>query len=275
MRLLTARERYKSGQTFRLIPLGDVHLGNANCDTKALWKTVLDIKQDKQARWIGMGDMVESIAPNDKRWSAGGIDEKIVNLASQDRIGDVYVEKVADILNHIADKCWAYGDGNHEDKFNAAYYTNLGVRILDQIGRPECYVGWSGITRVVFEHASGTQRTALYVYHSHGWQAGRKDGAKMNGLDDLMGYIDGCHIYLQGHSHARLIKTKTKLGWNPSFTRERAQTSFGAHTGSFLRTYQEGHSAYGERAGFPPVPIGRLEFQITPGRDGVSIRAVQ
>ena len=275
MRLLTARERYKSGQTFRLIPLGDVHLGNANCDTKALWKTVLDIKQDKQARWIGMGDMVESIAPNDKRWSAGGIDVKIVNLASQDRIGDVYVEKVADILNHIADKCWAYGDGNHEDKFNAAYYTNLGVRILDQIGRPECYVGWSGITRVVFEHASGTMRTALYVYHSHGYQAGRKDGAKVNGLDDLMGYIDGCHIYLQGHSHSRLVKTKTKLGWNPSFTRERAQTCFGAHTGSFLRTYQEGHSAYGERAGYPPVPIGPLEFLITPGRDGVAIKAIQ
>jgi hypothetical protein len=274
LRLITVQERYERGQTFRLVPLGDIHLGSANCDTKALWDAVLDIKADPMARWIGMGDMVESIAPNDKRWQAGGIDEKIVNLASQDRIGDVYVEKVADILSHIAGQCWAYGDGNHEAKFNSCYYTNLGVRVLDAIGRPECYVGWSGITRVVFQ-TRHRERTALYVYHSHGWQAGRKDGAKVNGLDDLMGNIDGCHIYLQGHSHSRLVKTKTKLGWNPSFTKERAFTCFGAHTGSFLRTYQEGHSAYGERAGYPPVPIGPLEFRVTPTKAGVRIKAVQ
>ncbi len=163
--------------------------------------------------------------------------------------------------------------GNHERAANDAYCTDLTVRILDRIGRPEAYCGWSGITRIVFAH--GEQRTALKVYHSHGHQAGRKDGAKVNGLDDLMGYIDGCHIYLQGHSHSRLIKTKTKLGTNPSFTREQAITCYGAHTGSFLRTYQEGHAAYGERAGYPPVPIGPVEFLITPGREGCEIKAVQ
>ncbi len=62
---------------------------------------------------------------------------------------------------------------------------------------------------------------------------------------------------------------------NPSFTKEQAFTCFGAHTGSFLRTYQEGTSSYAERAGYPPVPIGPLEFLIEPGRDGIEIRAVQ
>jgi len=274
VRLIIVHEPYQSGQTFRLVPLGDIHLGSANCDTKALWDAVLDIKTDPNARWIGMGDMIEAIGAKDPRFSSGGIDEKIVNLASLDRICDVYVEKASDILSHIADKCWSYGDGNHEQKANGFYATNLGVRILDRIGRSECYAGWSAMVDVRFEDDCN-HRCALKLYHSHGWQAGRKDGAKVNGLDDLMGHIDGCRIYLQGHSHSRLVKTKTKLGANPSFTKERAFTCYGAHTGSFLRTYQTGHSEYAERAGYPPVPIGPLEFLITPGRDGCDIRAVQ
>ena len=100
---------YAPGQTFRLVPLGDIHLGSANCDTGALWRTILDIKQDENARVIVMGDVIEAIGPKDKRWQSGGIDEKVVNLASIDRICDVQVEKAADILSHIADKIWAYG----------------------------------------------------------------------------------------------------------------------------------------------------------------------
>jgi len=273
VRLITVRESYEPGQVFRLVPLGDIHLGSANCDTKALWDTVLDIKADPNARVIIMGDVIEAIGAKDKRFQSGGIDEKIVNLASIDRIVDVQVEKAADILSHIAGQIWSYGMGNHEATANAAYCSDLSVRILERIGRPECYAGWSAMVRVVFQ--DGEHRSALRVYHQHGWQAGRKDGAKMNGLDDLMGYIDGCHIYLVGHSHSRLVKTKTKLGANPSFTKEQAITCFGAHTGSFLRTYQEGTVGYGERAGYPPVPIGPLEFLVKPSRAGIEIKAVQ
>ena len=175
--------------------------------------------------------------------------------------------------SHIAGQIWSYGMGNHEATANAAYCSDISVRILERIGRPECYAGWSAMVRIVFQ--DGEHRSALRVYHQHGYQAGRKDGAKVNGLDDLMGYIDGCHIYLVGHSHSRLVKTKTKLGANPSFTKEQAITCFGAHTGSFLRTYQEGTVGYGERAGYPPVPIGPLEFLVKPSRTGIEIKAVQ
>ena len=95
LRLQTRRIEYEPGDCYTLYPLGDVHFGSANCDVQAFDDVVMEIRQNPKALWIGMGDMVESIAPNDKRWHAGGVDEKVVNLASQDRIGDVYVEKLA------------------------------------------------------------------------------------------------------------------------------------------------------------------------------------
>ena len=52
MRLKTVRESCELGQTFRLIPLGDIHLGSANCDNGALFKVVDGIRADPNARWL-------------------------------------------------------------------------------------------------------------------------------------------------------------------------------------------------------------------------------
>jgi hypothetical protein len=275
MRLHTVRESCTLGQTFRLYPLGDIHLGSSNCDKTALFRVIDTIRADADARWIGMGDYVEWITPKDKRWHAGGIDQSIINMANLDRIGDAYVEKIATILRPIMDKCWAMGKGNHEGTFEREHHTNLTQRILqacDVTG--DLYTGWAAITRIVFED-SASHRSSVRIFHSHGWQAGRLSGAKINQLDHLMGWIDGCRIYLQGHSHDRVVKTKTKLDTNPSFTKLTAYDAFGAHTGSYLRTYQQDATGYGEEKGYPPVPIGPPTFTLTPTSEGVRVRSVQ
>ncbi len=260
---------------FRLIPLGDIHLGSANCDKGALFKVIDGIRADPNARWLGIGDYVEWITPKDKRWHAGGIDEAIVNLANIDRIGDAYVDVISTILGPIMDKCWGMGKGNHETTFEREHHTNLVQRILQQTGAPgSLYLGWASITRVQFEDAS-SHRSSIRIFASHGWQAGRMAGAKVNQLDHLMGWIDGCRIFLQGHSHDRVVKTKTVLGTNPSFTKLTATNSFGAHCGSYLRTYQQNATGYGEEKGYPPVPIGPVEFRLTPTHDGVLVESVQ
>lgn len=273
MRLKTIKEAYAPGQRFTLYPLGDCHLGSANSDRKKLARLVERIAADPTARWLGMGDIVEAIAPDDKRWAPDDLDED-VTLLRQKHIADYYVYKIAELFAPIIDKCWGVNDGNHEERFGARYYTGLNQRVLDKLGRPELYGEWSSITRVVFEDANN-HRTALKVYQQHGWQAGRKKGAKVNNLDDLMGYIEDCHIYLVAHSHERLITTKTKLGTNPTFTNLRAYDAYGAHTGSFLRTYQLGKVGYAERRSYPPTSLGPVWFHIDPTRDGVEVEGVQ
>jgi hypothetical protein len=275
MRLHTIRESCSLGQTFTLYPLGDIHLGSANCDKTALFRVIDEIRANPDARWLGVGDYVEWITPKDKRWHAGGIDQSIINMANLDRIGDAYVEKIATILAPIMDKCWGMGKGNHEGSFEREHHTNLTQRILQATGATgDLYTGWAAITRVVFEDAF-QHRSSVRIFHSHGWQAGRLSGAKINQLDHLMGWIDGCRIYLQGHSHDRVVKTKTKLDTNPSFTKLTAYDSFGAHTGSYLRTYQQNATGYGEEKGYPPVPIGPPTFTLTPTSEGVKVTSVQ
>jgi hypothetical protein len=275
LRLHTVREECGLNQTFHFYPLGDIHLGSANCDKGRLFEVVDAIRADVDARWIGMGDYVEWITPKDKRWHAGGIDEDIVNMANLDRIGDAYVDAVATILRPIMDKCWGMGKGNHEGTFEREHHTNLVQRILQAAGTPgDLYTGWAAITRVCFEDRNG-HRSSVRIFHSHGWQAGRMDGAKVNQLDHIMGWIDGCRIYLQGHSHSRVVKTKTKLDTNPSFTKLTAYDSYGAHTGSFLRTYQQDATCYGEEHGYPPTSLGPIRFNLTPTTEGVIVESIQ
>ena len=269
MRLHTRRIYYEAGTTYTLYPLGDVHFGSANCDTHAFDAAVMEIRQNPNALWIGMGDMVESIAPNDKRFTAGGIDEKVVNLASQDRIGDVYVEKLAAKLAPIADKLVVYGDGNHEAAFDKHYYTNLSVRVLDAIGRSDAYAGWSCITRLAFS-SSSSSRHAVRVFSSHGWQGGRMDGAKVNEVRRIMAYVDA-DIYLQGHSHSKFVIPQTRISVNPSWTKMTAKQVYVAHTGSFLRTLQHDRVGYAERFGYPPTTLGMVRFTIRPRNDSAPI----
>ncbi len=273
MRAITHRITYVSGQSFHLYPLGDVHFGSANCATDLFDAVIREIRDDPDALWIGMGDMIEAIAPNDKRWQAGGIDEKVVNLASQDRIGDVYVEKMGDKLKPIAAKCVSYASGNHEQVFDTRYYTNLSVRIMQEAGIPsDRYADWAALVRLSFEE--GNHRNTLRVFHSHGWQAGRMDGAKVNEVSRLMSYIDA-DIYLQGHSHARFVIPRSRMMVNQSWTKVTEQKVYVAHTGSFLKTFEQDAAGYAERAGYPPVSLGIVKFFLHPNQNhGVRIEAM-
>jgi hypothetical protein len=274
MRLNTARIPFVTGDEFVLYPIGDIHFGSANCDVKLLDEVIAEVRENPKALWIGMGDAVESIAPNDKRWHAGGVDERVVSLANQDRIGDVYVEKLAAKLRPIASQCIAYGDGNHEASFNKHYYTNLSVRVLDAIGRPDCYTEWSCLTRIVFGHATRDRSLPVRVFHSHGWQAGRQEGGKVNESRRLLAYIEA-DVYLSGHSHSKWVVPHTRLETDVRFTKLVAHEVYTAHTGSFLRTLQQDHVGYAESAGYPPTSTGVVKFVLKPEEDKVRISAVQ
>ena len=277
MRLNTVRLKVKSGQTITLYPLGDVHLGSANCDKQLFWHTVDEIRANPDARWLGMGDYCEWITPKDKRWQAGGIDEMIVNLASLDRIGDVYVEKMGSMLRPIIEKCWGMGDGNHEQHFADEHHTNLTQRIIQEAGGPGAlYLGWEALTRVAI--TVGNQHTALRILTAHGWQGGRMDGAKVNQMEKLLAWVDA-DIYLHGHSHSKFVVPVARLRTNPTFTKVAADECFVAHTGSFLRTYQQDAVGYGEKAGYPPTSLGVPYFLIAVKQGHkqieLDIRAVQ
>jgi hypothetical protein len=47
---------YRRPDKFYLYPLGDEHLGVVHCDEDLLGQKIDEIKREKNALWIGMGD---------------------------------------------------------------------------------------------------------------------------------------------------------------------------------------------------------------------------
>jgi calcineurin-like phosphoesterase family protein len=273
VRLRTVRIPYQSGDVFDLYPIGDIHYGSASCDVGLLDEVISEVRQNPKARWVGIGDYVEAIAPNDKRWHAGGVDKDVVSLDCEGKIGDAYVHKLATKLRPIADQCIAFGMGNHEEVFGRHYYTDLCERTLKEMGVPlDVYTGWACLTRIVFE--SRGRRVPIRIYHSHGWQGGRMDGAKVNQMQRLLAWVDA-DIYLHGHSHSRFVVPVDRLRTNQSFTKVKADRTYVAHTGSFLKTYQKDTISYAERAGYPPTSLGVVKFKLRPHDDGVEVEAIQ
>lgn len=266
MKLHTVRETYTPGDVFTLYPLGDIHLGSANCDRGLLRETIQEIAEDPNARWCGGGDYCEFIAPDDKRWHAGGIDENIVTLRALDKLGDVYVDLLIDLFRPIINKCWWFLYGNHEESFEHRHHTDICDRILKALGRPELQSGWSAITRVEFDDGNN-HRNAWRIFQAHGWQAGRLDGAKLNQCKLAISYIDA-DVLMWGHSHSRFMVPATRLETDAAFTKLIAHDIYVGHTGSFLRTYQQDATGYAERKGYPPTSLGPIKLRFRPGRDG-------
>ena len=282
MRLNTVRIPFKTGDQFTVYPIGDIHFGSANCDVKLLDEVIAEVRADPNARWIGMGDICEFIGPNDKRWDSGDIDKRVVSLDCEGHIGDTYVRKIAAKLKCIAGKCLAYGDGNHEQAWLKYNTSDMSWRILELMGlggddpekRPLIHTQWDCLTRIVFDHSTRDRSLAVRIFHGHGWQAGRQEGGKVNEVRRLMAYIEA-DIYLQGHSHSKWVVPQTRLETNGRFTKLVAHEVYTSHTGSFLRTLQQNHVGYSERAGYPPTSTGVVKFILKPEEDKVRIAAVQ
>ena len=60
------RVNYESKlETFTVVPIGDIHLGNEACDEKRLKETVKRIQEDDHCYCVGLGDYCEWINRKD------------------------------------------------------------------------------------------------------------------------------------------------------------------------------------------------------------------
>lgn len=274
MKLNRVHERYKPGDCFTLIPIGDIHYLSANCDRPLLKRVITEIKEDPNARWLGMGDYGEFITPKDPRWSAGGIDRELIDVGQVDEIGDLMIEHLAELFRPIIGKCWGMGRGNHELAYERHNGTNILKRLLRALDRDELDTGWACLTRVGFED-DHQHRNGWTIYHAHGWQSGRTKGAKVNQAEKMVGHCDA-DIYLHGHSHDRWVLPIARLRADQRHEKLIADDKFAGHTGCFLRTYQVDAEGYGEVAEYPPTSLGPIRLKFYPAQHGEKrLEAVQ
>jgi hypothetical protein len=212
MRVVLVKESDADGAGLRRIDLHhltDFHVGAPDFDEAELKRRVEMIAKDPYARWTMGGDAGDLIWHRDRRYSPTELHPRY-RLATS--IRDVSKEHLVEMLSPIADKCWAWADGNHERVVDEHYGGKFGVEVCCALGIEDKWVGYRGFVHVQF-NVTKTQRVGQLIDIQHGWQVGRGKGGPPSMAEREFSTTDA-DVLLRGHSHQPSSHTFVTLGVN-------------------------------------------------------------
>lgn len=242
-----------------IIPFGDVHVGANGCNKDYFLNTINWIKNKQNCYAVAMGDLVDCIIMNDKRFDIKGVDKDF--LPHLDNLPIAQMDWMKKALEPIKEKILCAIPGNHEDKFRVCHgvdvmyelHRDLGIDIGD----------YMTFLRIKFDN-SQFHTTPITLWLHHGWFAGRKMGGKINQLQDAAAnYI--ADIFLAAHSHDMSCTSTETLSMTTSGCIVKGKRLFG-NTGTFMETTTPGGTSYAEKKAYPISKIGTLRFDIYPQR---------
>ncbi len=252
--------RHSPTDKIDIYPLGDVHAGSIHCNEKAIKSKIQEIKDNPKAYWIGMGDMVDAITKNDKRFDIGGL----AKWVEPDNIIESQRRFIVDLFKPIAPRCLGYLTGNHEEVIHSSADNDISRNICKDLNVP--YAGYSCFINLHFRRNAGAGR--LFTIHAwHGSGAAQQEGARIMRLMRLVNDVRA-DIYLMGHLHAITKYNPDQLVCTQG--RIKSRKLIAVMTGSWLTTYTQPHedehlnSSYGEQKGYKPSRLGCPVIHIFP-----------
>jgi hypothetical protein len=254
---------YKYGDTIRLKPIFDVHLGNRFCDVKE-FKKYLTENDTPSTYFIGGGDLLDSIIVSDaKRY------RKSDDATDGDDIIDQQVNDMRDILLPYKDRILGLCAGNHEDVITKRCSTNPTKRLCEALDTQ--FLGYSCLFQLKMRDNGGRGRMVTIRLH-HGWGGGsRTRGANITKFERDMGKWDA-DIFLYGHVHQKQFDRMPRLGLSGSKLISKPQLL--AICGTYLKTYSDTcDPSWAETRGFPPVEMGGIVINIKPMKYGYDLWA--
>lgn len=285
MQIIKRVIEYNYKDKFTLYPLGDIHKGVIHCDEDLLEKTINEIKRDKFALWLGMGDYGDLVVPRDfKRW-----DGRILApwmTGHEDHIGATQLDSMAEQFSPIWNKCVGLIEGGHDDDIRKYNNYNFMYELMkrangvkeppfippqERVWEKVPYGGTQALINLSF-HRRNSNEVHDYIIHArHGEGHARTSGARALAVLRLSGTFINAQIVLMGHLHGqespdipeRLI---LKGGHIKSFE------TIACMTGAWLKAYMENVPAsYVERWGVSPSTLGCPKIIIEPSKDKMTL----
>lgn len=250
-----------------VIPLGDLHLGNAGCDIDKFKRQVNYIKSKSNCYWIGMGDYLDCINYTDKRFDPSIMPEPF--RSNLDNLLPFQVAYFIKLIKPIINKCIGLHRGNHEEKIRLRYHYDVMQEINRAFDFELKMLKDTAITRLKLCYENSNTVGMYEIFSTHGCAGGRKNGSKLNRLEDMIGYVDA-DIYLMGHSHVKTTSSRSVLYLDKN-KRIKHKKRVMAVTGCFLNGYKEGASSYVEKWGFPPCSTGCVKLMLKAPEGGKDI----
>ena len=267
--------------TFKLVYFSDLHWLAKACAEKEVLRTRDEILNDPFTFWIGGGDYGEFIGFGDaKRFDPDAVSER-VSVKDLGRLGKVTYTQIRDLFAPIKGKCLGLIVGNHEQQYmRRQQQEDLHGWLCTELGVAD--LGYSCFMDVVFQQTRGTAkgvtptlqpRSVGKAYHAgsetfriwchHGAGAAQTKGGKINRLVSFMRNFDA-DIYFIGHVHDAMGARLTPLIASADCTKIQHRTKLGLVSGSYLKTYSQGVTTYGEMKGYEPVTLGAAVAHIRP-----------
>jgi hypothetical protein len=257
----------RANSEFKIYPFGCIHGGTIHCAEDKAKAKVAEIAKDKNAFWVGMGDLGEFIAEGDKRWDPSI--KAIAPWVEQDDVAESQRKWITNLLDPIRKQCVGLLYGNHEEAIRKFLKTNVHKHICEDLGVDN--LGYSCFIRLKFERENSNERHLIKVCATHGAGAAITRGAKMNRLERFMNSFES-RIYFHGHVHD-IIENDRPYIYCSDQGKIKQKLDIGLMTGCWFRTYTQGiQASYGEAKNYPPTVIGCPYILINPEKD--EIRAI-
>jgi predicted phosphodiesterase len=236
-----------------IIPIADVHLGDAHANWKKLREVVDFICNNEGVLTILNGDLID----NAIKASVGDIYS--ANLSPMDQM-----EEIIKIIQPLADRdrIIAITTGNHE----ARTYKHTGIdvsrHIAYRLGLEDRYAPENYVLFLSFGEPFATRPNRRYTYAIHGTHGsgggGRLVGGKMNSVERMAGNVDA-DIYLHSHTHLPATFKQDYIRSDSRTKTLRQVTKLFVNTNAFLN-----YGGYGETFGFKPATITPVVIRLRP-----------
>lgn len=181
----------------------DLHIGDCSCNMKAIKERIQAVKDNPNAYIILNGD--------------------IMNNATKTSISDCYAEEIppmeqlnrfVELFDGLQDRIIGACSGNHEDRTYNKEGIDLTYLAMKQLGIADRYAKEGFVALIRFGKNGKNQRPMIYsVYATHGSGGGRRPGAKINRLEDMLGTVS-TDVYIHSHTHCPIVFKSVSFGVN-------------------------------------------------------------
>jgi len=230
-----------------LYPLGDWHLGSRQTDVAFIKQVVAEIANNPEARWVGMGDLIENAIVGRKS-----------DVYLQIKSPKEQIDEVVSILEPIREKGLFCIPGNHEERSMRAVGLHPDEVICAKLWVP--YVGYSCLATIDLEKAHTPRSFSVYFHHGAG--GGYTAGGKVNAAAKLRAIVPTADAIFSAHSHTT---GRTPVSWfEPGYEQALKKTGYDYIIGSAL-TWNE---SYAEEKAKPSATVEHIKVTFIGNTNG-------
>lgn len=188
----------------KIIPLTDLHLGDAQANLKIIHSLVTEIETEPNTYCILGGDLINNAI-------LGSCSSIYADATSHLPTPMEQLNACVDLLGPIAEQGKILGcvPGNHEFRTTKQTGIDLTALLSAQLGIDDVYSDASLLLYIKTGRKNDRhhpkQQITYAIFCSHGTGGGRKPGSKLNKLTDMASVVPGCDIYVCGHTHMPMI----------------------------------------------------------------------